>query len=736
MQSENVNQQDINIKISGMHCASCASSIEKEVAKIDGVKSSSVNYAVESGHFEFDNQETLKKIEDKIVDLGYSIQSDVEGEQQEDSKQTIEKDNFYKFLFGIILAISVFLFEMGPFKSWPNQKANWYIQLLLTLPVWAWIGLKFQRSLFQFLTSGRSNMNTLIGLGTSAAFLYSVFITVFTGYAREMGLTVRVYFEAVGFITSFVYLGQYFEERAKKKTKEALNDLFKLSAKKANVLRDDTFKEIDISEVVVGDIIRVRPGEKFAVDGVITKGSSSIDESMISGEPIPVSKTVDDEVFAGTINDDNVVEYKASKVGNDTFLSQIISFVEDAQSSKPEIQKYADRISSIFTPAVILISIITFISWYFLGGEPKWGNSISNFIAVLVIACPCALGLATPTAVVVSTGRASLKGLLIGGGEVIEKAVKIDTIIFDKTGTITFGKPSVIDEVYLDKSDRKELLTHLASIEQFSEHPLAKAVVNFAKESDIELFEPDSFEVIKGKGLIAEIDDIEYHIGNEALFDDARIKRDSNLVSNKVGSFVFVAKDKTHIATLIVGDEIKPSAKEAIDHFKNLGIETWMITGDNEQVAKSVSEEIGIDHYISKALPIAKAKQVEKLQSKGRKVAMIGDGINDAPALAKADLSMAMGTGTDVAISASDVTIVKGDIVKAVEFIELANGTMKIIKQNLFLSMIYNTLLIPVAAGVLVPFGGPAMPPVLASIAMGLSSISVVTNSLRIRKLI
>ena len=579
-------------------------------------------------------------------------------------------------------------------------------------------------------------MNTLIGLGTSAAFLYSVFITVFTGHAREMGLTVRVYFEAVGFITSFVYLGQYFEERAKKKTKEALNDLFKLSAKKANVLRDDTFKEIDISEVVVGDIIRVRPGEKFAVDGVITKGKSSIDESMISGEPIPVSKTVDDDVFAGTINDDNVVEYKASKVGNDTFLSQIISFVEDAQSSKPEIQKYADRISSIFTPAVILISIITFISWYFFGGEPKWGNSISNFIAVLVIACPCALGLATPTAVVVSTGRASLKGLLIGGGEVIEKAVKIDTIIFDKTGTITFGKPRVIDEVYLDKSNRKELLTHLASIEQFSEHPLAKAVVNFAKESDIELFEPDSFEVIKGKGLIAEIDDIEYHIGNEALFDDARIKRDSDLVSNKVGSFVFVAKNKTHIATLIVGDEIKPSAKDAIRHFKELGVETWMITGDNEQVAKSVSEEIGIDHYISKALPIAKANQVEKLQDKGRKVAMIGDGINDAPALAKADLSMAMGTGTDVAISASDVTIVKGDIVKAVEFIELANGTMKIIKQNLFLSMIYNTLLIPVAAGILVPFGGPAMPPVLASIAMGLSSISVVTNSLRIRKLI
>ncbi|MFG1492873.1 heavy metal translocating P-type ATPase [Halobacteriovorax sp. ZH4_bin.1] len=730
-------QNSVNLKISGMSCASCAASIESEVSKIDGVKLSSVNYAIESGHFEYENKDVLTDIEKKIVELGYTIQTDEEAQEETASAaKSIEKDNFHKFVIGITLAVVVFLFEMGPFKGWPTKKANWYIQLALTTPIWAWIGLKFQRSLLQFLRSGRSNMNTLIGLGTSAAFLYSVFITLFTELSRELGLTTRVYFEAVGFITSFVFLGQYFEERAKKKTKEALNDLFKLSAKKATIQRGDSFIEVAISEVVVGDTIRVRPGEKFAVDGKIIKGSSAIDESMISGEPLPVKKGEGEQVFAGTINGDHVIDYKATKVGSDTFLSQIIKFVEEAQSSKPNIQKYADKISGVFTPVVIVISIITFLAWFFYGAEPKWGNAISSFIAVLVIACPCALGLATPTAVVVSTGRASLKGLLIGGGEVIEKAVEIDTVIFDKTGTITFGRPSVIDALYKKSEDSRQTLAHLASIEQFSEHPLAKAVLNFAKEQGVQLNEPDSFEVIKGKGIIAEIDGIEYHIGNESILDDSRIKRASDLESKKIGSFIFVARNKEHVATLIVGDEIKPSAKEAIEHFKSLGIETWMITGDNDLVAKSVSEEIGIDHYIAKALPIAKAKQVEKLQAQGRKVAMIGDGINDAPALAKADLSMAMGTGTDVAISASDVTIVKGDIAKAVEFIELAKGTMKIIKQNLFLSMIYNTLLIPIAAGVLVIFGGPTMPPVLASVAMGLSSISVVSNSLRIRKLI
>ena len=443
-----------------------------------------------------------------------------------------------------------------------------------------------------------------------------------------------------------------------------------------------------------------------------------------------------DKVFSGTINGDGSIDYRVTKVGADTFLSQIIKFVEQAQNSKPEIQKYADKISGVFTPLVIAFALITFALWFAWGPDPKWGNSLSNMIAVLVIACPCALGLATPTAVVVSTGRASLKGILIAGGEVIEKAEGIDAIIFDKTGTITEGKPKVIDFLYSQDSG-EEILIAVASIEQFSEHPLSKAIVAYALEIEgLELDEPDFFNVIKGMGLEAEFEEDEYIIGNKALFAEKSISFEQSLISRKVGTEVFIAKNSIHIATIMIGDKIKESSKAVIQKLKEKGIETWMITGDNEKVAASVASELGIAHFLAGVLPLEKSQEVEKLQAKGLKVAMVGDGVNDAPALAKADLSIAMGTGTDVAINVSDVVIVKGDLQRALEFFELAAGSMRIIKQNLFLSMIYNALLIPIAAGILVLFGGPLMPPVLASVAMALSSISVVSNSLRIRNII
>ena len=723
--------KSFSVKINGMSCASCANSIEKEVEALDGVSSASVNFAVESGRFEIAEDSLEIIIEEKIKALGYSI---VKSSDESDEQQTDSDENLSKFTISLILAVLIFSLAMWPLKGWPNKEVNWYLQLVFCIPIWGWVGLKFQKSLLHFLKSGKSNMNTLIGLGTTAAFIYSSFITLFTEFSVEAGLTQKVYFEAVGFIISFVYLGQFFEEKAKRKTTEALNSLFQLSSKNALLVIDGSLKEVKIEDVTVGDTIRVKPGEKFPVDGKIVKGESAIDESMISGEPIPVSKQTGDQVYTGTINGDSVIDYRATKVGNDTFLSQIISFVEQAQNSKPEIQKYADKISSIFTPVVIVLSIVTFMSWFFLGPMPVWGNSVSNFIAVLVIACPCALGLATPTAVVVATGRASLRGLLIGGGDIIEKAVGIDTIIFDKTGTITEGKPSVI-EVKINKTG-DGILKDVASIEQFSEHPLSKAIVKYSKENSIELDEPDSFEVIKGKGLLAEIEGRKYVIGNETLLNENQITLDDEFLIDEVGSFVFIAKDGKHVGSIVIGDKIKKSSKQTISDFKERGIETWMITGDNEIVAESVSKELGIDHYIANVLPLEKSTQLENLQKSGKVVAMVGDGVNDAPALAKANLSMAMGTGTDVAINASDVTIVKGDLSKALEFIELSEGTMKIIKQNLFLSMVYNTLLIPVAAGVLVVFGGPMMPPVLASVAMALSSISVVSNSLRIRKLI
>jgi len=726
----------IRLDITGMSCASCASSIERAANKIEGVNSARVNYALENGVFEVQAPEKATELLKAVEELGFFAIDSSEGKTSESgtAKENKIEENFKKFIVAITLAISIFALAMWPLNNWPNQKWNWLLQLALCTPIWGWVGLKFQRSLLLFFRSGRSNMNTLIGLGTSAAFFYSAFVSLFPETAGMIGLTPKVYFEAVGFIVSFVYLGQFFEEKAKRKTTEALNSLLQLSSKKALLITQEGVREVSIDEVNVGDQLRVKPGEKFPVDGVITKGASAIDEAMISGEPLPVSKEVGDKIFAGTINGDSVIDYKAKKVGSDTFLAQIISFVEDAQSSKPEIQKYADKISGVFTPVVIIISIITFLVWFLLGPAPLWGNAVSNLIAVLVIACPCALGLATPTAVVVATGRASLKGILIGGGEVIEKAVDVDTIVFDKTGTLTKGKPSVVE--CLLSNDDDDLIQATASIEQFSEHPLSKAIVKYAQEKELSLDEPDSFEVIKGKGLIAEFQDKEYIIGNEALLNDHAITLEPSLETPVVGSLVFVAKEKKHVATFVIGDEIKSTSEETITRFKEMGIETWMITGDNERVARSVAQELGIDHYLAGALPLEKSRKIEQLQKQGKIVAMVGDGVNDAPALAKANLSLAMGTGTDVAINASDVTIVKGDLARALEFIQLSKGAMTIIKQNLFLSMVYNSLLIPIAAGVLVLFDGPMMPPVLASVAMALSSISVVSNSLRIKNLI
>jgi Cu+-exporting ATPase len=724
--------ESISLKIEGMSCASCANIIEREVAKLDGVKKSRVNFAVEIGRFEVESSDVKEVICKKIADLGYSISDDVRGKVDDKDKNIDE--SFNKFVISIILSLMIFVLVMGPLRGWPSQEINRYLQLILCIPIWGWIGLKFQKSLINFFKTGQSNMTTLIGLGTTSAFLYSLFITVFGDFSLSIGLTDKVYYEAVGFIISFVYLGQFFEERAKKKTTDALNSLFQLSSKSALLVFNGETKEVDIDQVKVGDVLRVKPGEKFPVDGKIIKGQSSVDESMISGEPLPVLKGTDDRVFSGTINGDSSLDYRALKVGSDTFLSQIINFVEQAQNSRPLIQKFADRVSSVFVPVVIIISLITFSYWAFVAKDSSWAVAISNLIAVLVIACPCALGLATPTAVVVATGRASLKGILIGGGEVIEKAVGVDTIIFDKTGTITEGRPSILECILKDNDE--QILKDVGSIEQLSEHPLSKSIVDYCKQKKWTLLEPDNFTIVKGKGIIAELHDKNYLVGNQRLLEENAVSLNEDLKSNSIGSCIFISRDKEHVGTIVVGDKIKQSSGTTLREFKKRGIELWMITGDNQQVAKSVAKTLGIDHYVADALPFDKLKHLERLQASGKTVAMVGDGVNDAPALAQANLSVAMGTGTDVAINASDVTIVKGDLKKVLDFIVLSEGTMKIIKQNLFLSLIYNSLLIPIAAGVLVVFGGPMMPPVLASIAMALSSISVVSNSLRIRNLI
>ena len=721
---------EVSFKVDGMSCAGCALTIEKEISRLDGVIQCDVNFALETASFQIEDDAVMDLIDSKLKDLGYQLRDANSEEEADDDKDR----KFQKFLISFVLSLLLFAFAMWPLMGWPDQRTNWFIQLALSTPVWGWIGFRFQKSVLSFIRTGRSNMNTLVGIGTSAAYFYSAFVTIFTEYSISIGLTQTVYFEAVGFIISFVFLGKYFEDRAKKKTKDALNSLFKMSAKTAILVEEDGTREVGIEDIETGQIIRVFPGQKIPVDGVIVKGSSAVDEAMISGEPIPVSKESGDTVYSGTINGDGSIDYRVTKVGSDTFLAQIIKFVEQAQNSKPEIQKYADKISGFFTPTVIVIALLTFVLWFVFGPDPQWGNSISNMIAVLVIACPCALGLATPTAVVVATGRASLKGLLIAGGEVIEKADGINAIIFDKTGTITEGKPEVVDFLCLENED--DILLALGSIEQFSEHPISKAILQYVLERDLELDEPDFFNIVKGMGIIAEFEDDAYAIGNKALLSKESIELQESLLSDRVGTEVFIAKNSQHCATIMIGDKIKDSAKEVIQELKDRGIETWMITGDNERVAEVVAKELGIENFRASVLPLEKLKYVEQLQAKGLKVAMVGDGVNDAPALAQADLSIAMGTGTDVAINASDVTIVRGDLERVLDFFALAKGSMRIIKQNLFLSMVYNVVLIPVAAGVLVLFGGPLMPPVLASFAMAFSSVSVVSNSLRIRNLI
>ncbi len=717
--------KSLSLKIEGMTCASCALNIEKALSKVDGVKSSTVNFATESGTFEVSDELQSDVLISEIVKQGYSAHDGSDGTSSKESNE------LFRPILSMVLALLVFYLAMGPGKNQFSRQVNWILQLTLITPVFFWIGHRFQKAIWIFLRTGTSTMNTLVGFGTAAAYYYSLFITLAPETAVKLGMNMHVYFEAVGFIISFVFLGKFFEEKAKRKARRELDNLLRVSTKSAWVKQGEEFVEVALEDVKKNDIVRVKPGEKIPVDGIILEGEGEIDESMLSGEPLPVFKTKNDQVYAGTINGLSVLTFKAQKVGSETMLAGIIKFVETAQQSKAPIQLLADKISSYFVPTVLVIAILTFMGWYFFGPEPLWGNALSSMIAVLVIACPCALGLATPTAVVVSTGVASKRGLLIGGGEVIEKGEGVDTIIFDKTGTLTFGKPFVKDITLFDQNvDEMTFLHEVASIESFSEHPLSKAILEYAKEKGVKPGFPESFEVVSGKGIKAKLG------GSEFLIGSARIMNENNvpceIVTEQTGSQVFVSKNGVLTGLIIVDDKVKDQAKPTINKLKADKVTPWLISGDNSKTVSSVANELGIPEFVGNCLPVDKATYVEKLKSEGRKVAMIGDGINDAPALAKADLSIAMGTGTDVAMDASDVVIMDGDISKVDDFIRLSRRTMTIIKQNLFLSFVYNTLLIPLAAGVFYPIFNWTFPPVLASVAMGLSSISVVTNSLRI----
>ena len=734
-----------------MHCASCALIIEKSLKKAPGVKEASVNFSAEKALITYD--ESLVKKEsfiDIVKQTGYSATFiDDKDPQFEANKREHEiKSLFSKFMASLTLSFPMMYFMFFDFFSWIPGRAFFLplvgiLSLILTTPVLFIIGRGFYKGAWAALRMKTFNMDSLIAIGTSVAYFYSLanYVLYYLSTKSLIGIggnkIPELYFETAAFLITFVILGKWLEAQAKGRTSDAIKKLMGLQAKTARVIRDGQTLDIPIDQVAHNDIIMVRPGEKVPVDGVIVKGSSSVDESMITGESLPVEKQVKDTVVGGTMNKTGSFEFQATRVGSETTLSQIIRLVEEAQGSKAPIQDFADTISAYFVPAVISIAIITFIVWFFVL-HATLSFSLMAFTAVIVIACPCALGLATPTAIMVGTGKGAEYGILIKGGEPLESACKINAIIFDKTGTLTKGTPEVTDTISLKELDEDEVLTIAASLEKQSEHPLAEAIYQYADEEGLASSSVEAFKAIPGHGVSGNVGNATYYFGNRKLIQDIvglsveRIDRKMSRLEEQ-GKTVMILANKTDIVGLIgVADTVKETSKEAVEKLKKLGIDVYMITGDNERTAKAIALQVGITNVLAEVLPEDKAKKVKKLQDEGKKVAMVGDGINDAPALAQADLGIAMGSGTDVAMEAGGIVIIKNDLRDVAHAIDLSKTTMNKIKQNMFFALFYNVMGIPVAARVFAGLG-LVLKPELAGLAMALSSISVVTNSLLLR---
>jgi Cu+-exporting ATPase len=732
------------IPVGGMTCASCVARVEDTLNALDGVVRVHVNLATEKATVEyFPTQIRISEIKKAIEKAGYKVLEMGEEATPLDSEREARKREINilktKLAVGATLAALLLIGSMEWIPGVPGLLRNHFTLLVIATPVQFFVGWQFYRGFFGALKHKAADMNTLIAVGTSAAYFYSLSITLFPSYFIATGIEPKVYYDTAAMIVTLIILGKLLEARAKGETSEAIKKLMGLAPKTAMVIRDGEEREIPAEEVVPGDIVVVRPGEKVPVDGVVKEGRSTIDESMLTGESMPVGKSEGSEVFGGTINKTGSFNFEATKVGKDTTLAQIIKLVEEAQGSKAPIQRLADRIAGIFVPVVLVIATITFITWYTFGPEPAFTFALVNFIAVLIIACPCALGLATPTAIIVGTGRGAENGVLIKGGESLETAHKIDTIVLDKTGTLTEGEPKVTDIITAEGFDEKGMLSSAAAVEKGSEHPLGEAIVKKAKEEDLHIHGHVDFNAIPGLGVSAKADGKAVLLGNNKLMSDEKI--DIGTLDKKAGELsgegktpMFVAIDGKAAGIIAVADTLKENSKDAVEKLHDLGLEVVMITGDNERTANAIAKQIEVDSTLAEVLPEDKAKEVKRLQSEGRTVAMVGDGINDAPALAQADIGIAIGTGTDVAMEASDITLITGDLMGVVTSIELSKRTMNTIKQNLFWAFFYNISLIPLAAGVLYPFFGILLNPIYAAGAMAFSSVSVVTNSLRLRK--
>lgn len=715
-------------KIEKMHCVACAQIIETKISKFDEVKSIRVNYTSETAEIEYEKSEAnLAKIKNKIEELGYGLaRIDKNGEE----KNTKEES---KFKIMLVTGISLLVFGLmiwdilsKSFLGLPKlpvmmETMNWVFLFLATVFLF-WIGKTFLMGIVRFIKYGVANMDTLVGIGTGTAWLYSSLVTLFPQIRTRFGLPNETYFDVTIVVIGLVTFGKYLESRSKEKTGETIKKLLGLQAKTALVWRDKKEIEIPIEEVKLGEIVIIKPGNKIPTDGIIIEGKTSIDESMISGEAVPVDKKVGDLVIGATINKQGSIRIKVTKIGDDTVLAQIIKIVEQAQNSKAPIQKMADRVSAIFVPTVLIIALATLILWAVFGSLPM---AIVSFVGVLVIACPCALGLATPTAIIVGVGKGASEGILIKNAEGLEKLAKVDTVVFDKTGTITKGEPIVTDIISMAKDYDKDLiLKYSASVEKLSEHPLAKTIVDQAKFKKIKLWKCSDFEALEGIGVIGTVNKKQVFIHKLETTDE---------LSEQGKTVVIVEIDKKIVGKIGMSDTVKDEAIEAVKNLKLQNIEVVMLTGDNQRSAEFIGEQVGIDNIIAGVLPHQKAEKIKELQVMGKKVVMVGDGINDAPALVQADVGIAMSNGSDIAIESAEITILKGDIQKIYKTINLARATIRTVKQNLFWAFIYNIIGIPLAAGLLYPIWGIRLNPVFAGAAMSFSSVSVVSNSLRLK---
>lgn len=742
---KNVSYDRIDLPIGGMSCASCAATIEQGLADLKGVEKVNVNFATEKATIEYLPTKTnLEEIKHAIEATGYKVLGAPSLEQDIDQEKEIREKEYKKlktkFSAGLILGFLVLLGSMRHWFPWvPEFLSNFYVLWAIATPVQFWIGGQFYRGAWGAFKHRRADMNTLIAVGTSAAYLYSVAATLVPSFFYAGGIDPVVYFDTSAMIIVLILFGRLLEARAKGQTSDAIKKLAGLQPKSARIIRDGREIDIPVKEVLKGDMVVVRPGEKIPVDGTVKEGRSAVDESMISGESLPVQKGPGSEVISATINKTGSFRFQATKVGKDTVLAQIIKLVEAAQGSKAPIQRLADVISGYFVPVVILIAILTFIIWLGFGPKPSLTLALLNFVAVMIIACPCALGLATPTAVMVGTGKGAENGILIKGGESLETAHKLDTIVFDKTGTLTKGEPEITEIITVKDFSENEILTFAASAEKVSEHPLGEAFIREAKARKIDLQDPKHFNAIEGHGVEASVKGTKILLGNIKLMQDRNIsllglETKAEELAQDGKTPIFVAFSGQIAGLVGIADTLKDSSIHAVQRLKEMGIEVVMLTGDRKKTAEAIARKAGIDLVIPEVLPEDKVQEIKKLQSQGKRVAMVGDGINDAPALAQADVGIAIDSGTDVAMEAADITLLKGDLHGVAAAIELSKKTISTIKQNLFWAFFYNTAGIPIAAGILYPFLGILLNPIFASAAMAFSSVSVVSNSLRLRR--